>query len=258
MRKPLVVGNWKMNGTLTSVAALADGVLAGLPGESVECGVCPAFVHLQAVAAQLRNSRLRLGAQDVSEFGPGAYTGEIAAEMLVELGTHFVIIGHSERRSFFGDTDERVLAKTRRARTAGLTPIICVGETLSERKQGVTEAVVARQLELLLSAPDARELLTPAILAYEPVWAIGTGETATPEQAQAVHRFIRGRVAECDTELAERMRLLYGGSVKPGNAAELFAMPDIDGGLIGGAALKAEDFLAICLAAQQRAASSVT
>ena len=257
MRTPLVVGNWKMNGSLRNASALAGAVRAGEGSfAGVECGLCPPFVHLAAVVAALGGSRLLPGAQDVCEFEPGAYTGETAAEMLLELGAHFVIVGHSERRALFGDTDTRVLAKVRRAQTVGLTPILCVGETLDERRKGVTETVVARQLDSLLGQPDAPTLLERLVVAYEPVWAIGTGETATPAQAQAVHEFIRSRVAARDARAASALRVLYGGSVKPGNAAELFAMADIDGGLIGGAALKAEDFIAICAAATARLVAS--
>ena len=257
MRTPLVVGNWKMNGSLRSARALAAAVRNGEAGFSgVECGICPPFVHLAAVADALSGARLRSGAQDVCEFEPGAYTGETAAEMLLELGAHFVIVGHSERRAHFGDTDTRVLAKVRRAQSVGLMPILCVGETLDERRDGVTETVVGRQLDALLGQSDAPTLLARLVVAYEPVWAIGTGETATPAQAQAVHAFIRKRVAARDAAAASGLRVLYGGSVKPGNAAELFAMADIDGGLIGGAALKAEDFIAICVAAVSRLAVS--
>lgn len=254
MRTPLVIGNWKMNGSLASASALAQAVVAGVAERAgIEAAVCPAFVHLAAVRAACAGSTLAVGVQDICEFEPGAYTGEIAAEMLADFDVRFVLVGHSERRALFGDTDTRVLAKLRRASAAGCVPVLCVGETLAERQAGSTEAVVARQLDALLGASDAAALFKSLVIAYEPVWAIGTGETASPEQAQAVHGFIRARLAG-HSPTAAATRLLYGGSVKPGNAVELFSMPDIDGGLIGGAALKAEDFLAICLAARQRLA----
>ena len=257
MRTPLVVGNWKMNGSLRSALDLAAGVAAGRAGfDGVECALCPPFVHLTQVGSALAASGLMLGAQDLCEFGLGAYTGEIAAEMLVDVGVRLVIVGHSERRALFDDTDTRILAKVRRARSVGLVPILCVGETLDERRRGITETVIARQLDALLAEPDASELLMDLVVAYEPVWAIGTGETATPDQAQAVHAFIRHRVGQLSAGAAAGLRLLYGGSVKPANAPELFAMPDIDGGLVGGAALQATDFIAICAAARARLPAS--
>ena len=256
MRTPLVIGNWKMNGTLASAPALASGVrVAAAQFAGVETAVCPPFLHLAAVHAAVADGPVALGVQNICDFAPGAYTGEIAAEMLAVFGVRFVLVGHSERRALFGDTDSRVLAKCRRAHAAGLTTVLCVGETLSERQEGRTETVIAGQIDALLEASDALSLLENLVIAYEPVWAIGTGETATPEQAQAVHHFIRTRLAGLSPVIANAMRVLYGGSVKPGNAAELFGMPDIDGGLIGGAALKAEDFIAICGAARARLAS---
>ncbi len=250
MRTPLVVGNWKMHGTRAMARELCAGISAERPRfEGVEVGICPPFVLLPLVADTLGPSGLRWGAQDLSEHESGAYTGEVSATMLADFGATLVIIGHSERRAMFGDTDARTVAKLRRAQAAGLTPILCVGETLAERNTGTTEQVVARQLDALLGQPDAAHLLGNLVIAYEPVWAIGTGETATPDQAQAVHAFIRARVGG---SAAGAMRILYGGSVKPGNAPELFAMADIDGGLIGGAALKSEDFVAICAAARGR------
>jgi len=250
MRTPLVVGNWKMHGSRAMAAALCDGIKAARAGfEGVEVGVCPPYVLLPQVADSLRGSGIAWGAQDVSEQADGAYTGEVSAAMLKDFEARFVIVGHSERRALYGDTDASTVLKLRRAQAAGLLPILCVGETLDERKTGRTEAVVARQLDALLGAADAATLLEDLVIAYEPVWAIGTGETATPDQAQAVHAFIRARLAGA----ANATRILYGGSVKPGNAAELFAMPDIDGGLIGGAALKSEDFVAVCSAARGRA-----
>lgn len=253
MRKPLVVGNWKMHGELASARALAlavrhaEGHCVG-----VEIAVCPPFVHLGGVLEVLSGSEVASGAQSVCEFEGGAYTGEISAQMLRDLGVRYVIVGHSERRALFGESDARVLAKLRQVQAVGLTPILCVGETLQERQADDTEKVLARQLEGVLDAPDAAALLADLVLAYEPVWAIGTGETATPQQAQAVHAFIRARVAGAGPLRAAALRVLYGGSVKPDNAPQLFAMPDIDGGLIGGAALKAADFIAICVAARAR------
>jgi len=253
MRTPLVIGNWKMNGTLASARALATEVKAALPAlAGIELAVCPPFVHLPAVSVVVAGSALALGAQDLSEFEPGAYTGEVAAAMLLEFDVRRVLVGHSERRAMFGDSNERVLAKVRKAIAAGLDPVLCVGETLAERQAGRTEAVVGSQLDPVLGASDADTLLARLVIAYEPVWAIGTGETATPEQAEDVHRYIRGRLAEHAPATAAATRVLYGGSVKASNAAALFAMPNIDGGLIGGAALKAEEFIAIGLAARAR------
>ena len=248
MRTPLVVGNWKMHGHCAMARELCAGIVAERARfDGVEVGVCPPYVLLPLVAEALRASSLRWGAQDVSEHASGAYTGEVSASMLAEFGATLVIIGHSERRALYGETDELTVLKLRSAQASGLTPILCVGETLAERQAGTTEQVIARQLDALLSQPDAPQLLDKLVIAYEPVWAIGTGETATPDQAQAVHAFIRARLGG-----AAALRILYGGSVKPGNAAELFAMADIDGGLIGGAALKSEDFVAICAAARGR------
>lgn len=249
MRKPLVVGNWKMHGSREMAKTLCAGIrAAGDAYVGVEVAVCPPYVLLPQVADSLRGSGIAWGAQDVSEHSAGAYTGEVSAGMLKDFDTRFVIVGHSERRALYGDTDVLTVGKLRQAATVGLVPILCVGETLEERRAGSTETVVARQLDALLGAADAAQMLSSLVIAYEPVWAIGTGETATPDQAQAVHAFIRARLGAT----AADTRLLYGGSVKPGNAGELFAMPDIDGGLIGGAALKCEEFVAICHAARTR------
>jgi len=235
-RARLVAGNWKMHGGRASNQALLDALVAGMSAAGeVQCAVCPPFPFLQQVAERLRGTRITLGAQTVSEHAQGAYTGEVSAAMLAELGCRYVIVGHSERRQLFGEKDAQVAAKFAAARAAKMTPILCVGETLEEREAGKTEAVVARQL----AAVDFKE----AVLAYEPVWAIGTGRNATPEQAQAVHAFLRQKVP------AETL-ILYGGSVKPQNAAAIFAMPDVDGGLIGGASLAAQDFLDIAKAAR--------
>jgi len=249
MRQPLVAGNWKMNGSSDSIGALLDGIKAGMGGiHTAEMAVCPPFVYLPQVAAQLAGTAIGLGAQDVSDRESGAFTGEVAANMLTDIGCKYVIVGHSERRSLYGESDDFTAAKFAAARKAGLVPILCVGELLEEREQGITEQVVARQLDAVI-ALEGVGAVGGAVIAYEPVWAIGTGKTATPEQAQEVHAFIRGRLAALDAAVAERVQILYGGSMNPGNAAQLLAMPDIDGGLIGGASLKPADFLAIGMAA---------
>ena len=246
VRIPLVAGNWKMNGSLQSVRELLEGIKAGIWDieEGVECAVFPPFVYLPEVERLLTGTSIRWGAQNLSEQPPGAFTGEVAASMLLDFHSTYVIVGHSERRALYGETDDLVARKFAVARQAGLTPILCVGELLEEREQGVTEGVVARQLDAVLKLAGIHGI-QGAVLAYEPVWAIGTGRTATPEQAQEVHAFIRGKLAEQDATIAEDTRILYGGSIKGSNAAELFAMPDIDGGLVGGASLKAEEFLTI-------------
>src|SRR5688572_2602058 len=226
-RGRLVAGNWKMHGSRASIAALLDALVAENPSGSA---VCVPFPYLEQVGQRLRGSPVAWGAQNVSEHGQGAYTGEVSAAMLAEFGCRYVIVGHSERRHLYGESDAQTAAKFAAVKKAGMTPILCVGETLAERDAGQTEAVVARQL----GAVEFKD----AVLAYEPVWAIGTGRNATPEQAQAVHAFLRRKVSS-DTPI------LYGGSVKPQNAAAIFAMPDVDGGLIGGASLVAKDFLAI-------------
>jgi triosephosphate isomerase len=211
--------------------------------------VCPPFVHLADVGRQLAGSRLVLGAQDVCAEEPGAHTGEIAASMLADAGCRYVIVGHSERRALYGEDDALVARKFQAAQRHGLVPVLCVGETLAERERGATREVVLRQLDAVLAAAG-EGAFTTAVVAYEPVWAIGTGRTATPGQAQEVHALIRVRIAEKDARIAASLRVLYGGSVKADNAGLLFAMPDVDGGLIGGASLKAEEFTAICRAAE--------
>jgi triosephosphate isomerase (TIM) len=236
-RSRLVAGNWKMHGSRATIDALLDELLQDVPA-GAECAVCPPYPYLAQVAERLRGSPIALGAQNVSEHAPGAYTGEVAASMLAELGCEYVIVGHSERRQNFGESDAQVAAKFAAAQKGGLIPILCVGETLPERDAGKTEAVIARQLDTVLNKSPFEK----AVLAYEPVWAIGSGRNATPEQVQAVHEFLRIRVSL-------ETRILYGGSVKPQNAAAIFAMPDVDGGLIGGASLVAQDFLAIVRAA---------
>jgi triosephosphate isomerase len=244
-RKPLVVGNWKMHGSRPANAELLASLLAARPFMA-DVAVCVPFVYLSETAATLAGSELRWGAQDVSAHAQGAYTGEISAGMLHECGCRYAIVGHSERRALHGESDALVAAKAQAALARGVTPIVCVGETLAEREAGQTEAVVKRQLSAVihLLAHCAAEI----VVAYEPVWAIGTGLTASPEQAQAVHAVLRAQL-QAATGHGATMTILYGGSVKPDNAASLFAQADIDGGLIGGASLKAADFIAICRAA---------
>jgi triosephosphate isomerase (TIM) len=251
MRRQLVVGNWKMQGSRLANAELLSGLLAARPFShaSVEVVVCPPAVYLSEVAAALANSSMRWGAQDVSAHPHGAFTGEISAAMLQELGCRYALVGHSERRAYHAESDLLVAQKAQAALSRGITPIVCVGETLVEREAGQTETVVKRQLSAVIHklAHCAGEM----VVAYEPVWAIGTGRTATPDQAQAVHAVLRAQL-QAATGRGDQMCILYGGSVKPDNAAELFAQTDIDGGLIGGASLKATDFAAICGAAQRR------
>lgn len=237
-----------MHGSLQANAALLERLKSGMPGLQCEVVVCAPFPYLAQLQALLASTQVRWGAQSVSEHVSGAYTGEVSAAMLCEFGCRYVLVGHSERRSLFGESDAVVAAKFVAAREAGLVPILCLGETLVEREAGATAAVVSRQLDAVIDRAGVAALAS-AVVAYEPVWAIGTGVTASPAQAQEVHAAIRERVADLDAGLAEGLRILYGGSVKPQNAAELFAQDDIDGGLIGGAALVADDFLAICQAA---------
>jgi triosephosphate isomerase len=251
MRQPLVAGNWKMNGSRASISELLAGLKAGI-GQvtTAEVAVCAPAIYLPDTQAQLAGTPIRWGAQDVSVHASGAYTGEIAGSMLKDFDCNYAIIGHSERRAYHGETDEVVAQKFAAARASGLVPILCVGETLEEREQGVTEQVVGRQLDAVV-AHCGIEMVGEGVIAYEPVWAIGTGKTASKEQAQDVHAFIRGRLAASSQSVADNMRILYGGSMNPKNAAELVAQPDIDGGLIGGASLKAQDFLAVCSAANR-------
>ena len=248
-RQPLVAGNWKMNGSRASVKSLLDGLRQGVPENGVEVLVCAPFIHIPLAAELLAGSAIVLGAQSVSEYENGAYTGEISAGMLKDYGCRYVIIGHSERRHILGETNETVARKFRHARDSGLQVILCLGERLEEREAGMTEQVLSEQLDAVIAAAGM-ECFDGAVIAYEPVWAIGTGRTATPEQAQAAHSFIRLQVARHDDRIADGLRILYGGSVKADNAAGLFAMADVDGGLIGGASLKVDDFLAICRAAR--------
>ncbi len=247
MRRKLVAGNWKMHGSLAENEALLSGVLAGLGSVKAGVAVCVPYPYLAQVQARLTGSAVAWGAQNLSQHGKGAFTGEVSAAMLKDFGCAYVIVGHSERRALYGESDEVVAEKFAAAQAAGLIPILCVGETLAERESGITEQVVARQLDAVIGKCGVAAL-AKAVVAYEPVWAIGTGKTATPEQAQAVHAFIRGRVFALDAAVAEGLIIQYGGSMKAANAAELLSQPDIDGGLIGGAALVAEEFLAICRA----------
>jgi len=241
-----------MHGSLASNKVLLEGVLAGVKVlQGVDVGVCAPYPYLHQLQSMLHGSNVGWGAQSLSQHEKGAFTGEVAPGMLVDFACRYVIVGHSERRALFAESDEIVAAKFDAAIKFGLTPIFCVGETLEEREGGVTEQVVARQLDAVLGHIGAQDL-AKSVIAYEPVWAIGTGKTASPEQAQAVHAFIRQRVAQLDGEVAQGLRILYGGSMKPGNAAELMGMADIDGGLIGGASLVAEEFVAICSAAKNK------
>jgi len=247
MRTKLVAGNWKMHGSLATNLELLQSVRNGVSGPA-EVAVCVPYPYLAQARALLEGSRVAWGAQDVSEHAQGAWTGEVSAAMLVDFACRYVLVGHSERRSFFGDTDAVVAAKFAAAHKAGLTPVLCVGESLAERESGITGEVVTRQIEAVL-ANSGVAAFARAVVAYEPVWAIGTGRTASPEQAQEVHALIRARFARDSAEVAAGLRILYGGSVKANNAAELLGQADIDGGLIGGASLVAADFLAICAAA---------
>lgn len=248
MRKKLVAGNWKMHGTLESNRRLLAGVRDGVVGLACDVAVCVPFPYLAQAQAELSGSVLAWGAQNVSEHAQGAFTGEVSAAMLADFACRFVLVGHSERRALYGESDDVVAAKFVAAQAAGLTPVLCLGETLVERESGQTVAVVRRQLGAVLAKAGVAAL-AGSVLAYEPVWAIGTGLTASPAQAQEVHAAIRAQVAAADATVAERLLVLYGGSVKPQNAAELFAQNDIDGGLIGGASLVIDDFLAICRSA---------
>jgi len=252
-RKYLVAGNWKMHGSRTLTAELIAGIRDGLGAvASVDVLVCPPFPYLESALTAIDGSPLLLGAQNLSDQEKqGAYTGEVLGAMLKELGCSHVIVGHSERRAYYGESDAVVARKVQVAQAQGLVPILCVGESLAERESGETQAVVGRQLGAVLDACGV-QAFEKLVVAYEPVWAIGTGRTATPEQAQEVHAYIRAQVAARDAKIAASLRILYGGSVKPDNVVAIFSQPDVDGGLIGGAALKAADFLAICAAAQAR------
>ncbi len=246
MRRPLVMGNWKMHGSRASVRQLLTGIVAGLEAKHADVVVCPAFVHLQQALALCEGSAVSVGAQDCSHMAAGAFTGEVSAEMLQDIGCRWVILGHSERRQYHGESDALVAAKLAAALQARLLPVVCVGETQEEREAGEAEYVVTRQLH---GALEGQAALKQVVIAYEPVWAIGTGLTATPAEAQSMHVFIRAQLAEIAGADPAAMRVLYGGSVKAANAAELFGQPDIDGALVGGASLDADEFRAIVAAA---------
>ena len=247
MRKSLVAGNWKMNGNTASIEVLLTGILAGAAKSAADVLVCPPYVYLPQVAAKVAGSSVKLGGQDVSAETSGAFTGDVSAAMLKDLGCEYVIVGHSERRAIHGESSQLVAKKFVAAQAEGLIPVLCVGETLAEREAGKTMAVVSGQFSAVLELAGI-DAMKKAVLAYEPVWAIGTGKTASAEQAQEVHAGLRAVAAAQSAEVAGGLQILYGGSVKPSNAAELFAMNDIDGGLIGGASLQADDFLGICAA----------
>jgi triosephosphate isomerase len=249
MRQALVAGNWKLNGTTASIETLIEGLKDGIEQvKNAEVAVCPPYVYLPEVHAKLIGTSIALGAQDVCDEDVGAFTGEVSAPMLKEVGCRYVIIGHSERRHIYHESDVLTARKFAAVKRSGLVPILCVGELLEEREQGITNQVVARQIDAVI---DHEGILSfnDAVLAYEPVWAIGTGKTATPHEAQEVHAFIREHLGELEPAVADNLRILYGGSVKGSNATDLFTMNDIDGGLIGGASLKSDEFLAICKAA---------
>jgi triosephosphate isomerase (TIM) len=252
MRRPVVAGNWKMHGSRSANESLLSDIEQGLKPEwQVDMVVFPPYVYLADAMRALDGGAVQVGAQDVCAEPIGAFTGQVSAAMLRDVGCRFVIVGHSERRRLNHEDDALVARKFAAVLQADLTPVLCVGETLEEREAGRTEAVVARQLEAV-TAMNGVGSFADAIVAYEPVWAIGTGRTASPEQAQAVHAYLRGRIGAQDAKMAARLRILYGGSVKAANAAELFSMPDVDGGLVGGASLSADEFLEICAAAAAR------
>ncbi|MDP3876056.1 MAG: triose-phosphate isomerase [Methylobacter sp.] len=244
MRQSLVVGNWKMNGTLASAESLAKGIIAGLGESSAAIAICVPYVHMPAASVWVKDTALALGAQNIADKASGAFTGEISAAMLAEFDCKYAIVGHSERRSYYGDTNESVAARFCQAQEQNIIPVLCVGETLEQREQDQTFAVIDAQLDAVINLAGIAAF-NAAVIAYEPVWAIGTGKTATDEQAQEVHQYIRQYIAAKDPAIAAKIQILYGGSAKPDNAKGLFAMPDIDGGLIGGASLDAESFLKI-------------
>jgi len=249
-RRPIVAGNWKMNGSQADSAALLAGIKQGLGTvKKAQVVVCPPFILIPLAARELAGTTAAWGGQNLDIHKSGAYTGEVSGPMLKDFGCAYVIVGHSERRALFGETDQVVAEKFKAAQDAGLTPILCVGELLAEREANQTEAVVARQLDAVVNLVGIGAL-AKSVIAYEPVWAIGTGKTASPQQAQEVHRFIRARVAAKGAKVADGLCILYGGSMKGSNAKELISQPDIDGGLIGGASLNAEEFLSICRAAE--------
>jgi len=245
MRQSLIMGNWKMNTSREEGVQLAKALAEGLGKVSQEVAVCVPFVYISDIRNALSGSSIAVGAQNVADKASGAYTGEVSAAMLADCGVKYALVGHSERRSYYGDTNESVAARFCQAQEKGVIPVLCVGETLDEREQDRTFQVVDEQLDAVINAAGI-DALEKAVIAYEPVWAIGTGKTATDDQAQEVHKYIRERIAERSASVAEKVQILYGGSVKPDNAKALFAMPDIDGGLVGGASLDAKGFLEIC------------
>ena len=250
MRQVMVAGNWKMNGSSESISELMAGIKQGLGSVTkAEVVVCPPAVYIAGVSSAASGTAVKVGSQNICDEDKGAFTGELSGEMLKDVGCEYAIIGHSERRALYGESDELVAKRFAAARRNGVKPLFCIGETLDEREAGITNDVCARQIDAVIALEGA-EALADGVIAYEPVWAIGTGKVATPEQAQEVHAFIRAKIAGLNSDVAEGLRILYGGSMNPGNAKELIGQPDIDGGLIGGASLKPEDFLAICMAAE--------
>ena len=256
MRKALVAGNWKMNGSKEQAEKLVSELIEGFSsssyalGAQVDVAICPPVVYLDRISQLVEDSEIKLGAQNCSEHSSGAYTGELSATMLVDFGCQYVILGHSERRALFFETDQQVAEKFETVKASGLIPVLCVGETLEERESGETLNIVSTQISAV-SDRLGNSAFDNAVIAYEPVWAIGTGKTASPEQAQEVHKAIRNQIAASNEAVAEKLQILYGGSMNAGNAQSLMAMTDIDGGLVGGASLKAQDFLTICQAANR-------
>jgi triosephosphate isomerase len=249
MRKKLVAGNWKMHGGIKQNRDLLSKIVAGTVGmDKAICAVCVPYPYLSQAQSLLKDAHISWGAQNVSQYDKGAYTGEVSATMLNDFCCRYVIVGHSERRTLYGEDSHTVSLKFKAVLDAGLVPILCVGETLGQREEGLTEQVVGEQLDAVIELAGV-DALADSVLAYEPIWAIGTGKTASPQQAQDVHVFIRNRIASHNVKIAAELQILYGGSVKANNAAELFAMSDIDGGLIGGASLLSDEFISICLAA---------
>ncbi len=244
MRRSLVVGNWKMNGTRASAEALAKGIIAGLGEDVADIAICVPYVFLPSIGQLVKSTRLGLGSQNVADKPSGAYTGEVSAAMLKEFDCKYALVGHSERRTYYGDTDQSVAARFCQAQEQGIIPVLCIGETLDQRENEQTFDVITAQLDAVVNLAGI-SAFNKAVIAYEPVWAIGTGRTASDEQAQEAHHFIRNYLAAKEPSVAEKIQILYGGSAKPNNAKGLFAMPDIDGGLIGGASLEAESFLKI-------------
>jgi triosephosphate isomerase len=252
MRRSIVAANWKLNGSFEMAISLVSAIDTHINGlEGVDVVICPPFPYLSYVAGQMSASNIYLGAQTTAEHESGAYTGEVSAQMVAEVGCRYAIVGHSERREYYGETDAIVAAKFLRIQSAGLIPILCVGESLEQREQGIMQDTIVQQVNAVVAAAGISNMQN-AVLAYEPIWAIGTGKTASPEQAQEVHAIIRAEIAKQSVDVAESLRILYGGSVKANNAAELFSQPDIDGGLIGGASLDAEQFNAIVTAGSSK------